>query len=62
MKKLIKEYIKAIGIGLIITYGWQGLELLMIGKTNPNMVDSIIGLILTLSLYINLKMWKRIKS
>ena len=62
MKKLIKEYIKALGIGLIVTYGWQGLELLMVGNTNTNNVDSIIGLILTLSLYGNLNMWIKDKS
>jgi purine-cytosine permease-like protein len=57
MKKYIVDGLILIGLSTIVTLGWYGLELAMIGNINPNSVDSIIALILVISLYINLLHW-----
>lgn len=49
-------------IGFFVCYGWQLLEKLMIGEIRPNNVDTVIGLILTYSLYLNYKYFKRYKK
>jgi hypothetical protein len=41
-------------IALLITFGWQGLELLFYGEIQHRIVDDIIGGILLLSIFINL--------
>lgn len=61
IKNIIIDYLVLIGIVVGVTLLWQLLELLMIGHINPNNVDSVIGLILTYSLYINYKNWKKLK-
>lgn len=55
--KIINEVLKILGITTLVNLVWQALELVMIGKIMPDKVDTIIGLILTLSLYVNLKIW-----
>lgn len=42
------------GIALLITFGWQGLELLFYGEIQHRIVDDIIGGIFLLSIFINL--------
>ncbi|WP_315080805.1 hypothetical protein [uncultured Clostridium sp.] len=55
MKVKIEEWLILIGIGSTITLIWQLLELLIDGSITPSNVDSIIGIILSFSLYFNLK-------
>lgn len=55
MQKFINESFLVIGIAVIVTLVWQGLELAMSGEIKPNKVDTVIAFILTLSLYFNLK-------
>ena len=43
------------GITIAITVLWQLLELLAYGEISPNGVDTIIAMLLGISLYINLK-------
>lgn len=47
---LISYYV----IALLITFGWQGLELLFYGEIQHRIVDDIISGILLLSILINL--------
>lgn len=60
MKEFFKDWVYISVILILVTLGWQGLEMLMIGHINPNNVDSVITLILSLSLYGNLKMCRKI--
>ncbi len=57
MKKKIKEWIKwyliYMALAFVITFGWQGLELLFYGETQHRIVDDIIGFILLLSVLLN---------
>ena len=43
------------GITIAITVLWQLLELLAYGEIRPSEVDTIIAMLLGISLYINLK-------
>ena len=43
------------GITIAITVLWQLLELLAYGEIRPSEVDTIIAILLGISLYINLK-------
>ena len=43
------------GIIIVITVLWQLLELLAYGEVRPSEVDTIIAMLLGISLYINLK-------
>lgn len=58
MKKIINEIIELFGIMVIVVFVWQLLEVIIEGNVNPNNVDTIIGMILTYSLYYNYKTWK----
>ena len=57
MKEKIKEWFKWLliyfAIALVITFGWQGLELLIYGEIQHRVVDDIIGLILLWSVLLN---------
>lgn len=61
IKNKIINYLILIGIAIGVTFLWQLIELIMIGHINPNNVDSVIGLVLTYSLYINYKNLKKTK-
>lgn len=59
MKNLIKKYL-CIGIlGAVVTFGWKGLEILILGTIRPSSIDTIIAIILTLSLYVNFKTYTK---
>jgi hypothetical protein len=58
MKKHINFILKLVGIATIVTLSWWGLELLILGEIKPNNIDSVIGVILTYSLYCNLSNWE----
>ena len=57
MKEKVKEWLKWSLIycvtALIITYGWQGLELLFYGEVQHRVVDDIVGSVLMLSVMLN---------
>lgn len=58
MKIFVHKYLFCLisyyAIALLITFGWQGLELLFYGEIQHRIVDDIIGGILLLSIFINL--------
>lgn len=57
MKKKFIEWFKwfaiCIVISMIITYGWQGLELIIYGEVQHRLVDDIVGTVLMLSITLN---------
>ena len=57
LKEKVKEWLKLSLIycvtALIITYGWQGLELLFYGEVQHRVVDDIVGTVLMLSVMLN---------
>ena len=57
LKEKVKEWLKWSLIycvtALIITYGWQGLELLFYGEVQHRVVDDIVGMVLMLSVMLN---------
>ena len=57
MKEKVKEWLKWSLIycvtALIITYGWQGFELLFYGEVQHRVVDDIVGTVLMLSVMLN---------
>ena len=57
MKEKVKEWLKwsltYCVTALIITYGWQGLELLFYGEVQHRVVDDIVGTVLMLSVMLN---------
>ena len=57
MKEKVKEWLKWSLIycvtALIITYGWQGLELIFYGEVQHRVVDDIVGTVLMLSVMLN---------
>ena len=57
LKEKVKEWLKWSLIycvtALIITYGWQGLELLFYGEVEHRVVDDIVGMVLMLSVMLN---------
>ena len=59
MKQLLNKLITMSGILLIITLAWQTLEIMYYGENKPNQIDGIIAIVLTYSLYCNLKIWNK---
>lgn len=55
MGKIINKLLEILGLNMLVVIGWQALEILIIGHINPNKIDTFVGIILTLSLYKNLK-------
>ena len=57
LKEKVKEWLKWSLIycvtALIITYGWQGLELLFYGEVQHRVIDDIVGTVLMLSVMLN---------
>lgn len=57
MKEKVKEWLEWLLIyfiiALIITYGWQGLELIIYGEVQHRLVDDIVGTVLMLSVMLN---------
>lgn len=54
-KEILRDSILFAGITIAITVLWQLLELLAYGEIRPSEVDTIIAILLGISLYINLK-------
>lgn len=57
MKKKFIEWFKwfliCVITSLVVTYGWQGLELLIYGEVQHRLVDDIVGTVLMLSITLN---------
>ena len=62
MIKLSQNYLKILTpiwiIASLVIFGWQGLEYLIEGEITPRSVDSIISIILILSLWLNYALLK----
>ena len=54
-KEILRDSILFASITIAITVLWQLLELLAYGEIRPSEVDTIIAMLLGISLYINLK-------
>ena len=54
-KEILRDSILFAGITIAITVLWQLLELFVYGEIRPSEVDTIIAILLGISLYINLK-------
>ena len=54
----MRDLAVSITIAFLVQAVWCGLELLLYGEIQTRKVDSIIAVILTLSLYINYKQYK----
>ena len=54
-KEILRDSILFAGITIAITVLWQLLELLAYGEIRPSEVETIIAMLLGISLYINLK-------
>lgn len=51
----LNEYLKIFGIGAVVMLVWQVLEVVMLGEVVPSNIDSVIAIVLTFSLYLNLR-------
>ena len=60
--RFIDKGVKLLWIFLVVSIAWQLLEIVMIGHINSNNVDTIIAIILSLSLYQNIKNQKWFKG
>ena len=57
-KEILRDSILFAGITIAITVLWQLLELFVYGEIRPSEVDTIIALLLGMSLYTNLKIFR----
>lgn len=53
MKNTITDYLVIFGIGFLVVSIWQILEVIIIGEIVPSTVDSIVAMVLLISLYGN---------
>lgn len=58
----LKECFLIFIITVIVILFWKWIEIMINGSVNKNTVDSIIGLILICSIYLNISFYKIIKS
>lgn len=61
MKEYIIEILKIMAIAMSITFLWQQAEIITVGEVMPSGIDTIVALILTFSLYRNLKAYEKNK-
>ena len=57
-KEILRDSILFAGITIAITVLWQLSELFVYGEIRPSEVDTIIALLLGISLYTNLKIFR----
>ena len=57
-KEILRDSILFAGITIAITVLWQLLELFVYGEIIPSEVDTIIALLLGMSVYTNLKIFR----
>lgn len=55
MKRYIEDIVELLGIAYLVTGIWQGIEMLFIGKINPNVVDTIIAIPIVILLHLGYK-------
>lgn len=58
VRKILSIYV----IFIIVALFWMVLEQMILGETRPDSVDSIIAIILSVSLYFNFKNSKKFKQ
>ena len=58
----VRECLIFVYIGVLVTLAWQGLELYILGEIVARDVDTVVALILTTSLYFNLKFYSQHKK
>jgi hypothetical protein len=51
------RYLITIGLWSMVCLLWQGLEITLYGEIQPRKVDNIIGTIIAISIYLNVKQW-----
>ena len=51
--RCIQQILELSGIAAIITCIWQLIEIMFMGEVKPSNVDTLIGLILSISMYCN---------
>ena len=54
-KYITREWIELVGIGILVLYIWQGLEMIFLREIRPNIVDTIISIPITLLLHYEYK-------
>ena len=54
---ILKRFITFTIILFIVQGVWMGLELCFYGEIQPRIVDNVVGIILAISLFHNLKAW-----
>lgn len=54
--KSIKQILMLMGIFSTVTLVWQALELIVIGQIKPNIIDTIMALILTYFIHVTLNL------
>lgn len=59
LREWINDALIYVGLIAIITAAWQLAELKIYGHTIPSNIDSVVALILTTSLFFNLKSYKK---
>lgn len=52
---LLEEILKIATIKILVTLLWKILEISILGDIVPNRADNVIGVVLTLSIYLNFK-------
>lgn len=57
MRSYVRMTLEYLGIIALVILIWQLLEKILFGEITPNLVDSIIGTILSYSIYKNYKNW-----
>lgn len=57
MKIYIRSMLEIIGIMALVVVLWQLIEKILVGEVTPSIVDSIVGTVLSYSLYFNYKHW-----
>ena len=62
INKLLKDILMVAVIATVIMLLWQGLEMIEFKEVKSSLTDTIIGVLLTYSIYANIKFIEIIKS
>ena len=54
----MRDFVASVTIAFLVQVVWCGLEMLLYGEIQTRKVDSIIAVILTLSLFINYRQYQ----
>lgn len=61
-RNIIKDGICSLMIGFFVVFGWKLLEFIFSEPSSSSYSDSIIGLVLIASIFLNVKMYKDLKN